>query len=122
MFSSPVLFGMMECTIAIFTGHHISLKNLRLISCDMHTRAFAEGVNKFPLLEELHLENCSYLGCDGPYEIVSKACPHLKSFKLINYSLDEDDDPGDPYLEYPYLHVQSSNGPGAMPKHWELQT
>jgi hypothetical protein len=49
------------------------------------SRGFAESMKKFPLLEELELAQCTYLGNGEVFEIVGKASQHFKSFKLINH-------------------------------------
>ncbi|CAO2168325.1 unnamed protein product [Urochloa humidicola] len=78
-----------------------SLKTLRLISCnEIGNRGFVEAMKKFPLLEELELAHCAYLGNGEAYEIVGKSCPHLKSFKLINGYTRKFIFEGDPYIEY----------------------
>ncbi|VAH83114.1 hypothetical protein VPH35_054543 [Triticum aestivum] len=61
-----------------------SLKSLRLISCyKFSDEALMEAIVKFPLLEELELALCSNVGESGVLGVVGKACPQLKSFRLI---------------------------------------
>ncbi|XBI20936.1 hypothetical protein VPH35_062129 [Triticum aestivum] len=61
-----------------------SLKSLRLISCyKFSDEALTEAMVKFPLLEELELALCSNVGESGVLGVVGKACPQLKSFRLI---------------------------------------
>uniref|UniRef100_A0ACD5WIZ1 Uncharacterized protein n=1 Tax=Avena sativa TaxID=4498 RepID=A0ACD5WIZ1_AVESA len=60
-----------------------SLKSLRLISCDdVSDEGFTEAIQKFPLLEELELSLCPYVGESGVFGVVGKACPQLKRFRL----------------------------------------
>lgn len=89
-----------------------SLKALHLISCDMGGgRGFAESMKKFPLLEELELAQCTYLGNGEAFEIVGKACRHLKCFKLIyDYARNSIFEGGDPYIDFlQSLTVQNHN-------------
>ncbi|CAL5003465.1 unnamed protein product [Urochloa decumbens] len=64
-----------------------SLKTLRLRHCYLGSEEFTEAIKKFPLLEELEMF-CSYesgfLGHRTVYELIAKACPHLKSFKHLH--------------------------------------
>ncbi|XP_048543648.1 putative F-box/LRR-repeat protein 23 [Triticum urartu] len=66
------------------------LKSLRLISCDgISLDEFAELITRFPLLEELELSECPELlvDCSGSlypevYEVLGRACPQLKHFRM----------------------------------------
>ncbi|CAO2176185.1 unnamed protein product [Urochloa humidicola] len=64
-----------------------SLKTLRLKHCYMGSEGFVEAIKKFPLLEELEMF-CSYragfVGHRTVYELIARACPHLKSFKHLD--------------------------------------
>jgi hypothetical protein len=58
------------------------LKGLRLITCcDVSYEAFAEAIQKFPLLEELELSYCNHIGDHWALKLVAKACPHIKHLK-----------------------------------------
>ncbi|KAM0883108.1 hypothetical protein ACQ4PT_031850 [Festuca glaucescens] len=60
-----------------------SLKSLHLISCnDVSDEEFTEAIQKFPLLEDLELSLCPYVGESGAFGVVGKACPQLKRFRL----------------------------------------
>ncbi|XBH64059.1 hypothetical protein VPH35_117911 [Triticum aestivum] len=60
------------------------LKSLHLTKhCDVTSKALAEAMKKFPLLEELELCECErYDTC--VFELVATACPLLKHFKHVN--------------------------------------
>ncbi|XP_044336177.1 U-box domain-containing protein 4-like [Triticum aestivum] len=61
-----------------------SLKSLHLVSCYTSSdEALTEAIVKFHLLEELELALCSNVGGSGVLGVVGKACPQLKSFRLI---------------------------------------
>jgi bacterioferritin-associated ferredoxin len=58
------------------------LKGLRLIACnDVSNEAFAEAIQKFPLLEELELSYCNHISDHGVLKLVAKACPHIEHLK-----------------------------------------
>ncbi|KAL6658884.1 hypothetical protein ACP70R_002924 [Stipagrostis hirtigluma subsp. patula] len=60
-----------------------SLKSLRLISCyHIQNEGFAEAIKKFPLLEELELSLCANIGETRVFDVLGKACPQLKRFRL----------------------------------------
>ncbi|KAF7032146.1 hypothetical protein CFC21_043355 [Triticum aestivum] len=60
-----------------------SLKSLRLISCyDVFDDGLTEAIMKFPLLEELELSLCPNVDDSGVFEVIGKACPQLKRFRL----------------------------------------
>ncbi|TVU01460.1 hypothetical protein EJB05_53087, partial [Eragrostis curvula] len=70
--------------VLLFLGDQApSLKSLRLISYyNIENEGFAESIKKFPLLEELELSLCSNIGETRVFEVVGRACPHLKRFRL----------------------------------------
>jgi hypothetical protein len=58
------------------------LKGLRLIACYyVSYEAFAEAIQKFPLLEELELSHCNHISGHGALKLVAKACPHIEHLK-----------------------------------------
>ncbi|KAL6658877.1 hypothetical protein ACP70R_002917 [Stipagrostis hirtigluma subsp. patula] len=60
-----------------------SLKSLRLISCNYITReAFMKAIKKFPMLEELDLTRCRKVSGKEVYEVIGKACPHLRLLRV----------------------------------------
>ncbi|KAL6658883.1 hypothetical protein ACP70R_002923 [Stipagrostis hirtigluma subsp. patula] len=59
------------------------LRSLRLISCqDIVTKRFVKAIKKFPLLEELEISLVPNIRGNHVFELVGKACPELKSFRL----------------------------------------
>ncbi|CAM0911026.1 unnamed protein product [Alopecurus aequalis] len=65
-------------------GQLSSVRILRLVSCySISNEGFVKAIQKFTLLEELEISLCKNILADA-IEAVSKACPHLKRFRLSN--------------------------------------
>ncbi|KAK1609284.1 hypothetical protein QYE76_032957 [Lolium multiflorum] len=66
------------------------LKSLRLISCaDVSLDGLEELITRFHLLEELELSQCRELIRTTVHEILQRACPQLKHFRMNKHYFDE---------------------------------
>ncbi|VAH00776.1 unnamed protein product [Triticum turgidum subsp. durum] len=70
-----------DALLSYISGRAPSLKSLQLSLCDeVSNEALAEAVKGFPQLEELEITFCSLNS--NVCELVGRACPQLKSFRL----------------------------------------
>ncbi|CAO2142143.1 unnamed protein product [Urochloa humidicola] len=81
-----------------------SLKALGLISCRVFNKGFTELISKCPLLEDLLLHLCRYVGGQDVYEAAGKACPQLKRFRLYKMAPTFDREPSGDALGVAAMH------------------
>ncbi|CAO2142158.1 unnamed protein product [Urochloa humidicola] len=82
-----------------------SLKALGLISCGrVFNKGYTELISKCPLLEDLLLHLCHYVGGQDVYEAAGRACPQLKRFRLHKLAPTFDREPSGDALGVAAMH------------------